>query len=822
MNNSNNKRKEGLFISLPSGALSEMEKKREEILLQRRQREQVVQVTHSYDDEYLSDKYYSHEDEDEDDEIIPFQPITQKGDDEFSDNDQQSLQTTEEKQKEKMEKQVDDNDDDDDDDDEESVLSLTAPETKPIIIVNFEKLCGFTPPNEEEAHILKTQIFAELLGKKTQKDNKANNEKENDNLGDGLSLEFVERSTSLFESGSAIHASIQNYNNDDDDKNKKKKTVIDLLNEYDTENHQTNLLNTEKTDNKDSNEILLRYCIIPYPEFIFYNNNNNNKNKAENDSVISVEQAWKTLLKKSSPTSSPSSPPVIHKIMTLLKDTSRSLIWKYEMCSELSRIQKEEFHRKTKREQQKALKQWKQITRPNQLEQLYKVRETFELQKEKAYERLLDFQYERDVKVKEQMRLFYKQNKNNVMNNKGEHHQEDVDDVMLEMGDGKLIQTSANITSLDDDDDMFQYASSDQDDDDYLHQDVISQDDEDSEYHESFGESTDNDDDNDDDDSIDSLKHSQSQTKDQSQVLIPTLPSTTHSKARLQRRKLKLKKKRKLQLFQQKQQQKQFFREQAKQHKIKLEEQNTSTQMKMAQMIHFTLSTKLNKIDELLESLQEEEWEDEEQKEIQELKKKKKMDTINDDDYNYNTSSSDDEDDNDDEEFSLLDAILAMILGGLPRKASFTQQDHFQMIQQTHYDIIEEWKETFGKLPRNPTSSATGSAENKQKKKNTKNTTIENDLSLQFQQNVTLNHNDMGKESLQAKRSALGIFDNDADDWDEFTDWDTLMPSFDITQIKEEEHTRDKELKVSTTKKEEETKKPQQQRVGLRPGGKIQ
>eukprot|EP00594_Rhizosolenia_setigera_P013475 CAMPEP_0178970852 /NCGR_PEP_ID=MMETSP0789-20121207/19853_1 /TAXON_ID=3005 /ORGANISM="Rhizosolenia setigera, Strain CCMP 1694" /LENGTH=236 /DNA_ID=CAMNT_0020657565 /DNA_START=156 /DNA_END=866 /DNA_ORIENTATION=+ len=236
----------------------------------------------------------------------------------------------------------------------------------------------------------------------------------------------------------------------------------------------------------------------------------------------------------------------------------------------------------------------------------------------------------------------------------------------------------------------------------------------------------------------------------------------------------------------------------------------------MAQMIHFTLSAKLNKIDELLESLQEEEWEDEEQKEIQELKRKMKMDTIDDDDYNYNTSSSDDEDD---EEFSLLDAILAMILGGLPRKASFTQQDHFQMIQQTHCEIIEEWKETFGKLPRNPTTSATGSAGNKQKKKNTKNTNnVENDLSLQFQQNVTLN-NDTGKESLQAKRSALGIFDNDADDWDEFTDWDTLMPSFDITQIKEEEHTRD-----STTKKEEETKKPQkqQQRVGLRPGGKIQ
>lgn len=821
MNNSNNnKRKEGLIISLPSGALSEMEKKREEILLQRRQREQVVQVeNHSYDDDdeqrsYLSDnKYYSHEDEDEDDEIIPFQPIAQKGDDEFSDDDQQSSQTTEEKQK--VEKQVDDNDDDDDDD-EESVLSLTAPETKPIIIVNFEKLCGFTPPNEEEAHILKTQIFAELLGKKhTQKAN----EKENDNLGDGLSLEFVERSTSLFESGSAIHASIQNYNNDDDDKHEKKKAVIDLLNEYDTENHQTNLLNTKKTDNKDDcNEILLRYCIIPYPEFIFYNNknNNNDNNKAENenDSVISVEQAWKTLLKKSSPTST-SSPPVIHKIMNLLKDTSRSLIWKYEMCLELSRIQKEEFHRKTKREQRKALKQWKQITRPNQLEQLYNVRETFELQKEKAHERLLDFEYERDVKVKEQMRLYYKQNnKNNVMNN-----QEDVDDVMLEMGDGKLIQSSANITSLDNDDDIFQYASSDQNDDDYLHQDMS---DEDSEYHESFGESTDND----DDDSIDSFinqtnTETQSQTKDQSHVLIPTLPSTTHSKARLQRRKLKLKKKRKLQLFQQKQQQKQFLREQAKQHKIKLEEQNTSTQMKMAQMIHFTLSTKLNKIDELLESLQEEEWEDEEQKEIQELKRKMKMDTIDDDDENT-TSSSDDEDD---EEFSLLDAILAMILGGLPRKASFTQQDHFQMIQQTHYEIIEEWKETFGKLPRNPTTSATGSAGNKQKKKNTKNTnTVENDLSLQFQQNVTLNHNDTGKESLQAKRSALGIFDNDADDWDEFTDWDTLMPSFDITQIKEEEHTRDKELKISTTKKEEETKKPQQQqqRVGLRPGGKIQ
>ena len=93
----------------------------------------------------------------------------------------------------------------------------------------------------------------------------------------------------------------------------------------------------------------------------------------------------------------------------------------------------------------------------------------------------------------------------------------------------------------------------------------------------------------------------------------------------------------------------------------------------------------MNQVDDLLESLQDEEWADEEEG----FKPK---------DVNTDSSSHN--------ELSLLDQILAMILGTLSPESSGFQDApnepdelHFQFLRTEHTEIIVSWKNHFGRLP---------------------------------------------------------------------------------------------------------------------------
>jgi len=92
---------------------------------------------------------------------------------------------------------------------------------------------------------------------------------------------------------------------------------------------------------------------------------------------------------------------------------------------------------------------------------------------------------------------------------------------------------------------------------------------------------------------------------------------------------------------------------------------------------------KVKDVEELLENLQEEEWaaeeeaeaaaEREEQEQLEEQNKK---------------------------ELSLLDQILAMILGALPMEpGSKDKERHFRYVKDEHEFIVNGWKEHFGRLP---------------------------------------------------------------------------------------------------------------------------
>jgi len=102
----------------------------------------------------------------------------------------------------------------------------------------------------------------------------------------------------------------------------------------------------------------------------------------------------------------------------------------------------------------------------------------------------------------------------------------------------------------------------------------------------------------------------------------------------------------------------------------------------MAEAMLRNLQERLCDVDNLVESIQEEEWADEE-------------------DAEKGINNTVDETAHELYEMSLLDQILAMILGALSMTYSGanSQEEHFIYIRKEHKSISSEWKELFGRLP---------------------------------------------------------------------------------------------------------------------------
>jgi hypothetical protein len=162
----------------------------------------------------------------------------------------------------------------------------------------------------------------------------------------------------------------------------------------------------------------------------------------------------------------------------------------------------------------------------------------------------------------------------------------------------------------------------------------------------------------------------------------------------------------------------------------------TTKELILAQTILKALEGKIQKVEELLESLQDEVWEAEEDAEK---------------DQGGSTSSTSDESSS----FSLLDQVLAMILGATPIQSGLSPQEHFQNMQAEHKAIVQDWKEHFGRLPP-PASSGSQTAGNH-----------DGQTAAPINQSTTTTPSE--------QRMALGITDNDADDWDAVDDWDELI-----------------------------------------------
>jgi len=219
----------------------------------------------------------------------------------------------------------------------------------------------------------------------------------------------------------------------------------------------------------------------------------------------------------------------------------------------------------------------------------------------------------------------------------------------------------------------------------------------------------------------------------------------------------------------------------------RVREQCKSQEYRMAQTIVQSLENRLQQVDDLIETLQEEEWADEE-----EFGANNNSSNVNNDDESKTVSNW----------FSLLDQILAMILGTIPIPQGKSQEEHFQFIKIEHTRIVQQWKSHFGRLPPMLSSKLTNID-------GVNDTYSEHDL-VDDVTNLTLDALNVTIVSDEAKpdsfelRTMLGITDNN-EEWDSMDVWDVALPKLARPVIATD-------VKAPSTKA----------KSGLRPGGSVQ
>eukprot|EP00537_Pseudo-nitzschia_pungens_P001062 CAMPEP_0172363668 /NCGR_PEP_ID=MMETSP1060-20121228/6962_1 /TAXON_ID=37318 /ORGANISM="Pseudo-nitzschia pungens, Strain cf. cingulata" /LENGTH=853 /DNA_ID=CAMNT_0013086457 /DNA_START=53 /DNA_END=2614 /DNA_ORIENTATION=+ len=141
-----------------------------------------------------------------------------------------------------------------------------------------------------------------------------------------------------------------------------------------------------------------------------------------------------------------------------------------------------------------------------------------------------------------------------------------------------------------------------------------------------------------------------------------------------------------------------------KAHRELLEARHTTQELVLAQALLEALENKVRDVEELLESLQDEVWEAEEEAEKEELLKELQQHRQQQQQQHRQQQQQQQQQQNgsNDKEqgLSLLDQVLAMILGALPMEpGSKDREDHFRYVRREHEFIINGWKEYFGRLP---------------------------------------------------------------------------------------------------------------------------
>ena len=498
------------------------------------------------------------------------------------------------------------------------------------------------------------------------------------------------------------------------------------------ETHVTQLFETQmahhgdttRTAMNDAND--LSKTIIEYPEFLC-------RSDTDPPSVMVTARQWKRLLK-------PHKISVVHKLLQHLKDCNRPLSWKIDMYEELSLLVKREEEYRQSQLEESQLVFWKTQRRKQQLDQLYQVRESFDHQLDAATEKLEVLEQECDVATAKELQRLRLSGKVESSAGAGGLAALDFDTSIFSFGTERGEQ-SLTSQIRDDMEDESGNENSECNDSDY---DSTSQ----SDNNEATGDAS-----------------------------LPAVDAKERSKAR-QKAALKTRRRR---LESQQEAAKELARiEQAYEEEERVRESCTTPELRMAQGTVKSLEERMQQVDDLLESLQEEEWADEEEGILQ-TRAESTASGSHVSSSNPATARS--------TELSLLDSILAMILGSLPQSVDTSTADHYKFIRKEHQDVVSEWKEYFGRLPPSPPVEGVNTADT---------TTTAVTVTDERMKPPRLSESDNPERppTVDELKTSFGIADNTNLDWDDSDDDEEANPSSLPPRSK----------KVS---------------VGLRPGGKA-
>ena len=463
----------------------------------------------------------------------------------------------------------------------------------------------------------------------------------------------------------------------------------------------------DKTFSLSCKKSVYPLTLIPYPEFL---------SSESTPASRSTTRLWKLL-------NTSHESPLLNRLFKHLRNTSRSLIWKGDMYQELCSLARQEYKAQVQRQQMAEYNEWKETLRKERLEKLYDVRETFQLRVDVARRKHEAFVEERELRVERDLKR------------RGLYEYR----IKSQKYTGKDMN-SDNVEECYDEDGWRGAVNED----------------------EIFGDDTDDADPDDGDewsplglkiaittpeDSIEAVQ--KAKLKKQLNNNLKQLEPITHSdnQTRKSERHQKLK-------DQTNATQSNFFEKK----EAEIREALKTNEERITEAMLKNLEGKLQNVDELLETLQEEEWADEED------------DTSQQSGMNLNASNQIDGELGATSEMTLLDQILAMILGALPKERSGEADDklHFAFVKDEHSSIINEWKETFGRLPPFPSSEPEPEASE------AKETISEMDtLDNHFGAGTVLNTGNYNWE----KNNDLALIGNETSEWDEIDDWDAFFSS---------------------------------------------
>lgn len=653
---------------------------------------------------------------------------------------------------------LDSDDSSNNDDDSDDYTPLTSSSSSmPLILVNVERLTGYVPTDAVEWDELKQTMCAALYYGRSL------------HASSSSSSSAATPTTTTYPTTS-ISSHTDDDGNDDTILSEPKPAPAEAVSARDFDERLTELLATGMARHSDTtaisfnNNSIDRYVAIPYPDYFTHENNEksasnheNNNNNIKNDSIalISTARLWKRLLR-------PHPVPVVHTLLHQhLRNCSRSLWWKLDMRREivhLARVQGRRHCRQTLQAEELAHQQHNQ---KQQLDQLYTVRAALADRVEQALADQGRLEAIRDQTVRDQLCQRRWQQQQDTLGGVGGGGLEAFDlsstvfafpDLASSMDDGFL--------GFCNDDDDEEYADQFENEDDFSNNEDNSCDENDEFPESSFLGNVDEV----GEEQVPTFESRAKENDEDCQRALAHLLSHTHTDEendeetemqrkerirRVRRRRLVTRQRRLVEATKEADHQTKL--EAAQTEETQIREQCTTHALRVAIAITNELRLKLNQVDEMVETMQEEQWakEEEEENELSPSEEELENQAEADSDLSQNRS------------FSLLDQILAMILGACPPPDGTKTEDHIRFLENEHRMILDGWLENFGHLPPAINKTPQPSTDNEILKHPN---TASNPTSSERETPIC---NSVAPEIM---RASLGIKDNDQTNWDDDDD----------------------------------------------------